>query len=174
MALFCFTRGRRRRVIVTVPRAKLSTKLRPPSFRIVARLPTPEEYTSLNAAVGWAGYTNLEPIPEALKNSLFGVVALQKEKVVGTGRLVGDGVRFIYIQDLMVLPKCQGKGIGTAIMDALMEYINEHAPRKTYIHLFTNGKTAGFYERYGFRGPEQPFYGMSVKKFDKPLRREVS
>jgi GNAT superfamily N-acetyltransferase len=142
------------------------------SFEIVERPPTLEEYAALNDAVGWAGYTNLEAIPIALRNSLFCVVAVKRGKVIGTGRLVGDGARFIYVQDVMVLPRHQGQGVGTAIMDSLMRYIDDHAPRKTYVHLFTSKKTAGFYERYGFKGPEQPFYGMSVKKFDKPLQRQ--
>lgn len=125
-------------------------------------------------AVGWSGYTNLRPIPQALKNSLFCVVAAHGNKVVGMGRLVGDGARFIYLQDIMVFPKHQRKGVGTAIVDRLMEYINEKAPRKTYIHLFTSQSTAPFYERYGFKGPVQPFYGMSTKKFDEPLGRQKS
>jgi len=72
----------------------------------------------------------------------------------------------------MVLPKYQKHGVGTAIMDNLMAWIDENAPRKTYIHLFTHKKTAPFYARYGFKGPEESFYGMSVKKFDKPLQRK--
>jgi len=151
---------------------KSIVKKRVTSFKIIARTPTLKEYTALNEAVGWAGYTNLEPVPVALRNSLFCVVATVKNKVIGMGRLVGDGARFIYIQDMMVLPVHQKQGVGTAIMDSLMTYIDIHAPRKTYIHLFTNKKTAGFYERYGFKGPEQPFYGMSVKKFDAPLQRQ--
>jgi len=150
---------------------KKSTGKRPFSLKIIERAPTLEEYTVLNEAVGWAGYTNFEPIPTALRNSLFCVVAFKKTQVIGMGRLVGDGARFIYIQDMMVLPAYQKQGVGTAIMDRLMTYINLHAPQKAYIHLFTNKKTSGFYARYGFKGPEQPFYGMSVKKFDEPLQR---
>jgi len=154
-----------------MPPPKLKKRALP--FKIVVRAPSLEEYAALIEAVGWAGYTNLEPIPIALRNSLFCVVALKKSDVIGMGRLVGDGARFIYVQDIMVLPKYQGRGVGTAIMDSLMTYIDNHAPRKTYIHLFTNKKTSGFYERYGFKGPEQPFYGMSVKKFDEPLQRRA-
>jgi len=32
------------------------------------------------------------------------------------GRIVGDGVTICYIQDVIVLPEYQGKGIGKAII----------------------------------------------------------
>jgi len=142
-------------------------------FIIERRSPTIKEFETLIEAVGWAGYTNVEALPKSLAGSLFCVVAVKKQRVVGMGRLVGDGARFIYIQDMMVLPKEQKHGIGTAIMDHLMDYVNQCAPRKVYVHLFTDKKTADFYRRYGFKGAEESFYGMSVKKFDKPLERKT-
>src|SRR5262249_54968231 len=65
----------------------------------------------------------------------------------------------------------QRRGVGTAIMDALMKWISDRMPSKTYVQLFTEKKNAHFYKRYGFKGPDEWLYGMSVKKFDEPLRR---
>ena len=59
-------------------------------------------------------------------------------------------------------------------MDNLLDYVNRRCPRKTYVHLFTDKKTASFYRRYGFKGAEASFYGMSVKKFDEPLKRTMA
>ncbi|MEM6821480.1 MAG: GNAT family N-acetyltransferase, partial [Verrucomicrobiota bacterium] len=94
------------------------------------------------------------------------------DSTIGMGRLVGDGYRFVYVQDLVVHPDHQQKGVGTAILDTIVDYINCNCPRKTYVHLFTSKKDSSFYSRYGFRGPEQPFFGMSLKKFDKPIERK--
>jgi ribosomal protein S18 acetylase RimI-like enzyme len=144
---------------------------------VLRRSPTGEEFRSLIEAVGWGPYTNLEALPAAIGGSLFCVTAVSRRgrvdsgRVIGAGRVVGDGARFFYLQDIMVLPEWQGRGVGTAITDALVEYINRHAPREAYVHLFTSREMAGFYRRYGFQGPEQPFYGMSLKKFDKPIGR---
>ena len=55
-----------------------------------------------------------------------------------------------------------------------MEWINDRTPGKTYVQLFTERRNAAFYARYGFKGPEEWLYGMSVKKFDEPLRRKDS
>ncbi|MCR5501527.1 MAG: GNAT family N-acetyltransferase [Lachnospiraceae bacterium] len=34
-----------------------------------------------------------------------------KDEVVGMGRLVGDGVMYWYLQEIVVLPEYQGRGI---------------------------------------------------------------
>ena len=75
----------------------------------------------------------------------------------------------IYVGNIELKPEVQRRGIGTAILKRLLDYVDQFAPKKTYVHLFTDPDTAGFYRPFGFRGPEQSFYGMSVKKFDKPL-----
>ena len=151
--------------------AQVKRGRRSAAFEIVARRPTRDEFVGLIDAVGWTRYTNLETLPLALRSSLHCVVATRRGPVIGAGRLAGDGARNIYVQDIMVAPEHQRRGVGTAIMDALMAHINRHAPRKTYVHLFTEKKNAAFYARYGFRGPEL-FYGMTVKKFDEPLQRK--
>ena len=143
------------------------------NLKIIERLPTEDEFKSLITAVGWENYTNLDTLKSAAEKSLFCVIAELKGNAIGMGRLVGDGFRFVYVQDMMILPKYQRKGVGTMIMDALFDFINKKCPPKTYIHLFTDGKTAKFYERYGFSGPEKPFWGMSVKKFKEPLKRNT-
>lgn len=144
-----------------------------PAFTIHHRAPTLKEFGDLIEAVGWRRYTNLEALPAAIAGSLFCVVATHADRVVGMGRLVGDGARFVYVQDVMVLPGFQRRGIGSAILEHLLEYVNRHTPRKVHVHLFTDKQTAGFYRRYGFNGTEASLYGMSVKKFGKPLGRET-
>ena len=130
------------------------------------------EFEALIKDVGWERYTNMEILNNAMNNSLCCFVARdEKGKIYGMVRLVGDGFRFVYIQDLMVLKEYQRKGIGTKLMDAIFEWINENCPKKTYIHLFSDKETKKFYKRYGFQGPEESFYGMSLKKFDKKLGR---
>jgi GNAT superfamily N-acetyltransferase len=153
------------------PRAGANPDASP--FTLRDRPPTPEEFGELIEAVGWTRFTNLEALPAAIDGSLFWVVAEHAGRVVGMGRLVGDGARFVYVQDLMVLPGFQRRGIGSAILDRLLDYVNLRMPRKVHVHLFTDERTAGFYRRYGFKGPEGSFYGMSVKKFGKPLGRGV-
>src|SRR5262245_62077087 len=151
-----------------------ATKREPFAFKIVARAPTLEEFERLIDAVGWARYVNMKALTKVPEKSIFGVVAVHERRVIGSGRLVGDGVRNVFVQDIVVLPEYQRRGVGTAIMDALMKWINDRTPSKTYVQLFTEKKNADFYARYGFKGSDDWLYGMSVKKFDEPLRRTNS
>ncbi|MEM0965192.1 MAG: GNAT family N-acetyltransferase [Verrucomicrobiota bacterium] len=141
-------------------------------YTITERRPTAEEFIDLIESVGWSRYTNRKAIPDALNGTLVSYVATCGQSVVGMGRLIGDGYRFVYIQDLVVHPDHQRRGVGSAVMDRIVDYINRNCPKKTYVHLFTTKKDSPFYSRYGFKGPEQPFSGMSLKKFDKPIERK--
>jgi ribosomal protein S18 acetylase RimI-like enzyme len=133
-------------------------------IRIIEGVPSTADYKRLNTLVGWGMYKNFNVAEVALKNTLFSVMAIDGDSVVGMGRIVGDGAIFFYLQDIVVAPDYQRQGIGTAIMDALVAWLDEHAPAKAYISLFTGCDKAAFYERYGFKGPESFLYGMAMKK----------
>ncbi len=154
------------------PPPKKSSSL-PPHIQIIQRLPTPAEHAHLTQSVGWAGYANYEAVPPALQKSLFSVVAVDGEKTIGTGRIVGDTTMFLYLQDIMVHADYQGRRVGTAIVNALMNWINQNAPNRCFIGLFTGKGTAPFYERYNFQGPENSLYGMSITKSQHPLKSEI-
>ena len=93
-----------------------------------------------------------EQIEQALKKGLFSVMAKDDEKIVGMGRLVGDGYMFFYIQDVRVLPQYQNKGIGKVIVNRLIDYACKSAISKTSISIglmSAKGKES-FYEKLGF------------------------
>ena len=108
-------------------------------------------YLSLRQSVGWKGLTN-EQAERALKGSLFTVTVWEEGQAVGMGRLVGDGAVICYIQDLIVIPEYQGKGVGQMIMERLIEYVEEIRLPDTQIMLdlmCAKGREA-FYEKYDF------------------------
>ena len=98
------------------------------NFFLKKRPPEIEEYHTLCTAVGWQDVINFEAAKTSLKNSVFGVTIFEGDKPIGMGRIVGDGAIYFYIQDVAVDPAYQGKGIGTRIMESLLEYIRENAP----------------------------------------------
>lgn len=138
----------------------------PEGARLVERLPNLDEYTRLIDAVGWRSFVNFDVVDMALSHSLYSVVAVVGDEVIGMARVVGDGASFFYVQDVMVLPAYQKKGVGTLLMDAVMDYLRREAPRQAFIGLFTGRGLGGFYDRWGFEGAETSLYGMSVKKRD--------
>jgi ribosomal protein S18 acetylase RimI-like enzyme len=65
-------------------------------------------------------------------------------------RVIGDGGLAFYIQDVVVLPEYQQQGIGTLLMDKVMEYIRAHAQHNSVIGLMAAVGKEAFYEKYGF------------------------
>jgi GNAT superfamily N-acetyltransferase len=128
---------------------------------IVERLPTPEEHRALVHAVGWGGHDRTGPSETALSGARFGVVAVQGDRAVGAGMVLGDGATFAYVKDIMVHPDWQGRRIGTRIVEALLTMIRRPRPDGMLVTLFTGQQLADFYERFGFVGPES-LYGMSL------------
>jgi GNAT superfamily N-acetyltransferase len=129
------------------------------AYRIVDRVPTVAEHRALFEAVGWTVYAP-EAAEVALRNSLFGVVALHGAQVIGSGRIVGDGGKFFYIQDFVVLPEHQGRGAGKRMMDRLMAWITANAPHEPFVGLFATGVAIPFYRRYGFDQHPAALTGM--------------
>ena len=126
-------------------------------YRLLEMLPSISDYRRLRAAVGWS-----ELAPEAmepgLERSLYSVCVCRGEEVVGCGRVVGDGAVYFYIQDVIVLPEHQGRGLGARIMGRIMAYLDGHAHQNSFIALMAAKGAEGFYERYGFarRPPDRP------------------
>jgi GNAT superfamily N-acetyltransferase/uncharacterized glyoxalase superfamily protein PhnB len=135
--------------------------------RVEARLPTWPEMEALIHAVGWARDTTPETAPRVLKSAVSGAVAVVDEQTVGCAFLTGDNAGFYYVRDVMVHPDWQGQGIGTALMQALMEYLQQHGPEYALVGLFTGSELHPFYSQFGFRGPNSGLYGMS-----RDLRKE--
>ena len=81
-----------------------------------------ESYLSLRKQVGWVALT-ANQAKNALEHCLYTVCAYEDGQPVGMGRIVGDGAVVSYIQDLVVIPKAQGKHIGSQILDRLKGYV---------------------------------------------------
>ncbi len=96
----------------------------------------------------------------ALTNSVYGVVALCGEEVVGMGRIVSDGAIYYYIQDIAVHPDYQHNGIGKGILYRIFSFLERHAPQRAFIGLFAAEGTVPFYERFGLRNYAPEMTGM--------------
>lgn len=116
---------------------------------------TPEDYAGLREAVGW---WPVDPAACAigLESDLFSLRAERAGELVGCGRIVGDGGIYFYLQDVIVLPELQRRGVGSAIVDRLMGYVDEHARPGAFVALMAARGLAPYYERWGFsRRPDE-------------------
>lgn len=130
---------------------------------IEERLPDVATYQEFKRMVGWST-TSDEAAEVGLKNSLYSVCAMLDGEVVGFGRVVGDGQVYFYLQDIVVHPDHQGKGIGRMITDDIMKYIQEHSPDKSFVGLMAAKDMARFYEQHGFKKRDDDAPGMAMKK----------
>ncbi len=119
-----------------------------------------DEIVGLYKGVGWINYTdNPERLKNGYRNSLYILGAYEGDKLVGIIRTVGDGVTIVFIQDLLVLPEYQHKGIGTMLIKAIIEKY-----KSVYqMELVTDNteKTIAFYQTVGFT----PFHELGCFGF---------
>ena len=113
---------------------------------------TAEDLCFLQASVGF-GYANLMQADKAIMNSLFCVSAKVNGQIAGMGRVIGDGARIFYLQDVFIAPDYQRMGIGTEIVTRMMKYIKDNAfeHAHTTIGLMAAKGKEDFYEKMGFR-----------------------
>lgn len=117
--------------------------------KLVERLPTPEEYNELRAAVGWKKRP-IDAIKKGLPNTLYCVCAYVNDELVGMARIIGDAGMVYYIQDVIVLPDYQHQGIGTQMMDKIMLYLQPALQQQLSIGLIAAPGREVFYQKYGF------------------------
>lgn len=108
------------------------------------------EILDLYASVGWTAYTD---DPAALRNgfanSLLTLAAYEEATLAGLARVVGDGHTVVFVQDILVRPQFQRRGIGSALLQAVL---NQYANVRQ-IELVTDDtlKTTAFYHSMGFQ-----------------------
>lgn len=71
-------------------------------------------------------------------------------KTVGMGRLLGDGGWYFHVVDMAVLPEHQRRGLGDAILTALLERVRRVAPTGAYATLVADAPGRRLYARHGF------------------------
>ena len=105
-----------------------------------------KQIADLREAVGW---NRMESCYEnELMISYYHISVYDGDKLIGYIDTVSNGVTDAYIQDLMVHPDYQGKGIGTELMNSTIAYLKE---RKIYmISVIFEEKLLPFYKRFGF------------------------
>lgn len=123
-----------------------------------------EDYCQLRESVGWLLFSE-EQMRRALDGSLYTITAVDDSRVIGMGRLTGDGMYYL-IADVVVNPAYQKMGIGTCIVNMLTEYVTEHTPvgGRSSIHLAAEIGKEQFYEKMGFKLLPNDYSGPGMRK----------
>lgn len=136
------------------------------TYELIEKIPTVEEYQYLRNAVGWSK-VNDAAVDISLKNSLYSVCLYYNNQIIGMGRIIGDTGIYYYIQDVMVLPHFQRKGLGKKIMNLIIKYLIENVDSTAFIGLMAAKGFWKFYENYGFQKRASDAPGMFVNQVQK-------
>lgn len=125
---------------------------------------TYDEYFYLRNCVGWNNFSEHQA-KEALKHSSYTVIAVDKSQTVAMGRLIGDGMYFTVV-DVVVHPDYQKMGIGSRIMEMLLEYANRVTPigGRSSVQLISEKGKEHFYEQIGLKKIPHEFCGSGMRK----------
>ena len=109
-----------------------------------------EQILQLYKSVGWSAYTEYpDVLRKGFDNSLLTLAAYDGEELMGIIRTVGDGYTVVFIQDLLVFPEHQRKGIGSALLQAIVDRYSH--VRQIELATDNTPKTIAFYKSMGFR-----------------------
>ena len=102
-----------------------------------------------------------EELEKALSGSWFAISAYCEDRLVGFGRVISDGVLYALVADLIVIPGYQGKGIGGAILNRLLDHCRAAGIR--IVWLFSASGKMPFYEGHGFVPRPEDAQGMQLR-----------
>lgn len=135
------------------------------NIRIERRRLTVDEYQTLRGTTNWFKIED-KVVEKSIENDLFSVCVYDGQKLVGMGRIVGDGAIYFYIQDIIVIPSYQGKGLGIKIMNEIEAYLFENAYNNSFIGLMAADGVHEFYHKFGYeeRADTRPGMSKLIKK----------
>lgn len=125
---------------------------------------TYEDYILLRSSVGWENFSKEQTI-QSIKNSLYSVTVIEDNHAIAMGRLLGDGLYYLIV-DIVVMPEYQNKGIGSRIIDMLLDYVDFHTPTggRASVQLIAEKGKDDFYTRKGFKLIPHEFCGSALRK----------
>ena len=131
-------------------------------YVLTERRPSVEEYCGLRVTAGLSP-KSVEAAFAGLPNSWFAVVVEHEGSAVGMGRVIGDGGLFFQVVDIAVDPAHQGRGLGKAIVGALVKRLRKAAPPGAYVSLIADGEAHRLYAQFGFELTAPASVGMALR-----------
>ena len=113
------------------------------------KLPSKENIYKFYEILEWNSFLKLSPeqLLEAMKNSWYSIYVYSGDNLVGTGRVISDGVINAYLCGLGVLPDFRCKGIGTEIVKKLTQQCESN---NLHVQLCCEENLVQYYKEMGF------------------------
>lgn len=123
-----------------------------------------EQYISLRTSVGWNLFCD-DQMNATIQNSLYTVTVVHEKQAVAMGRLIGDGMYYL-VADIIVRPEHQKCGIGSRVMDMILEHVRKNTPAggRSSVQLIAEKGKEEFYIKKGFKRIPHEFCGSGMRK----------
>lgn len=135
------------------------------NYSIRIDIPEVDEYLALRKVCGLSD-RGKDASKIGLSNSISSVIIRRSadQKLVGMGRLIGDGGTAYQIVDIAVHPSEQGKGLAKNIMQLLMTHIENEVDPQAYVNLIADCPADNLYKQFGFVETAPESLGMYLKR----------
>lgn len=113
-------------------------------------VPAADDVRALYDSVEWSAYSrDMDTLMGGLQGSAAVVTAFEGGRLVGLARVVSDGHTIAYLQDILVDPEFQRRGIASELLRRIFEpfgHVRQHV-----LITDTEEHQRSFYESHGFR-----------------------
>ena len=109
----------------------------------------PLQLKALWDLIPWAQGRDPESIERTIQATELMVLAWDEDRLVGSTRVITDGVYYATIWDVIVHPDYRGQGVGYRMVEAAVDPFRHRG--FSYIALYSVVGVEPFYERLGFR-----------------------
>ena len=133
-------------------------------YSLVGGPPEVDEYRALRLEAGLSP-CSLEQATAAIAGAWAAVHIRHTASglAVGMGRVIGDGGWYFHVIDMAVRPEHQRRGLGGAILTALIEEVRTRAPAGALVNLLADPPGRRLYRRHGFRNTAPGGIGMAMR-----------
>ncbi|WP_409342496.1 GNAT family N-acetyltransferase [Paenibacillus sp. MBLB4367] len=118
-------------------------------IRYDTELPTEDSIYELYENLQWNAYLQLSKhqLLTAMEQSWCAVYAYHEDRLVGTGRIVSDGIINAYLCGLGIHSDYRNRGIGSEITRLLVEYCQKD---NLHLQFFCEEELVPYYEKMNF------------------------
>jgi GNAT superfamily N-acetyltransferase len=128
---------------------------------LVEDVPSATEFIELRKIMG-SPHVDEEAASRTVSGALFTVCVRQDGRLLGLARVVGDGVLYFYVSDVVVRPELRGGGYGVLLMEAVLGYLKRAAHPGAMIVVVPLKGRETFYERFGFKRCPDGRFGVGM------------
>jgi GNAT superfamily N-acetyltransferase len=116
----------------------------------IGRSIMPQEFMHVREELGMPA-VSFPVAARALRDDIFNVVVLlDGETPIGCGRVIGDGALNFFVQDILVVPQMQRRGIGSRVMEIILGQLGTMAAAGAFVGLIAASGTEPFFAKHGF------------------------